>query len=184
MGVMDKFLNYMKLNGEDEDEYLDDDYLDEDELDTAPVPTPAIQEQVPRVNPRAQAKNRDYAPNDIRIPGPKRNLGVTNIEQGTSRRKTLGPGMEVCVIKPNSVEEAREITETLLANRTVVLNLEGLNVEVAQRIIDFTSGSCFAIRGNLQKISHYIFIITPASVDISGDFQDIFGSSFEMPINN
>ena len=92
--------------------------------------------------------------------------------------------MEVCVIKPTSVEEAREITETLLANRTVVLNLEGLDVDIAQRIIDFTSGSCFAIGGNLQKISHYIFIITPASVDISGDFQDIFGGSFEMPINN
>lgn len=83
--------------------------------------------------------------------------------------------MEVCVIKPTSVEDAREITETLLANRTVVLNLEGLDVDIAQRIIDFTSGSCFAISGNLQKISHYIFIITPASVDISGDFQDIFG---------
>jgi cell division inhibitor SepF len=82
------------------------------------------------------------------------------------------------------VEEAREITETLLANRTVVLNLEGLDVDVAQRIIDFTSGSCFAINGNLQKISHYIFIITPSSVDISGDFQDIFGGSFEMPINS
>ena len=91
--------------------------------------------------------------------------------------------MEVCVIKPTSVEDAREITETLLANRTVVLNLEGLDVDIAQRIIDFTSGSCFAIAGNLQKISHYIFIITPASVDISGDFQDIFNDSFEMPLN-
>ena len=78
--------------------------------------------------------------------------------------------MEVCVIKPTSVEDAREITETLLNNRTVVLNLEGLDLEVAQRIIDFTSGAAFAISGNLQKISNYIFIITPASVDISGDF--------------
>jgi len=85
--------------------------------------------------------------------------------------------MEVCVIKPTSVEEAREITETLLANRTVVLNMEGLDVDLAQRIIDFTSGSCYAINGNLQKISHFIFIITPASVDISGDFQDIFGGA-------
>ena len=49
-------------------------------------------------------------------------------------------------------------------------NLEGLDLEVAQRIIDFTSGATFAINGNLQKISNYIFIITPASVDISGDF--------------
>ena len=89
--------------------------------------------------------------------------------------------MEVCVIKPTTVEEAREITETLLSNRTVVLNLEGLDVGIAQRIIDFTSGSCYAIQGNLQKISHYIFIITPSSVDISGDFQDILAGSFDVP---
>ena len=99
---------------------------------------------------------------------------ITPIKQA---RKALGPGMQVCVIKPTTIEDAREITETLLANQTVVLNLEGLDVDVAQRIIDFTSGSCFAISGNLQKISQYIFIITPASVDISGDFQEIFGGA-------
>ena len=88
--------------------------------------------------------------------------------------------MEVCVIKPTSVEDAREITETLLLNRTVVLNVEGLDVEIAQRIIDFTSGSCFAISGNLQKISNYIFIITPPNVDISGDFANIM-DAFDVP---
>jgi cell division inhibitor SepF len=89
--------------------------------------------------------------------------------------------MEVCVIKPSSIEDAREITETLLDNRAVVLNLEGLDVEIAQRIIDFTSGSTYAISGNLQKISNYIFIITPASVDISGDFQEILSGTFNVP---
>ena len=84
--------------------------------------------------------------------------------------------MEVCVIKPISVDDAREITETLLSNRAVVLNVEGLDVDIAQRIIDFTAGSCFAISGNLQKVSSFIFIITPASVDISGDFQDLLDS--------
>ena len=87
--------------------------------------------------------------------------------------------MEVCVIKPRSMEDAREITDTLLADCTVVLNMEGLDLDVAQRIIDFTSGSCFAINGNLQKISNYIFIITPESVDISGDFQS-FMDSFDI----
>ena len=87
--------------------------------------------------------------------------------------------MEVCVIKPTSVEDAREITETLLNNRTVVLNVEGLDVEIAQRIIDFTSGSCFAISGNLQKISNYIFLVTPTDVDISGDLQDLLNTSFD-----
>lgn len=173
MGVMDKFLNYMKLNGEEDDEYFDEDYLDdEEELEPAP---PAR---------RAQKLKEEEEPEE-RIPRKQpASSKITPIKQPTSRRMQNGAGMEVCVIKPTSVEDAREITETLLANRTVVLNLEGLDVDIAQRIIDFTSGSCFAIAGNLQKISHYIFIITPASVDISGDFQDIFGGSFEMPLNS
>ncbi len=84
--------------------------------------------------------------------------------------------MEVCAIKPTSVEDAREITETLLSNRTVILNVEGLDIGIAQRIIDFTAGSCFAISGNLQKISSYIFVISPPSVALSGDFQNILES--------
>lgn len=174
MGVMDKFLNYMKLN-EDDDDFYDDDYLDDDE---------EIEEPAPRKTSAAsKAKDNDVyedrMPKKVASSQPK----VTPIRQNVTR-KLPGNGMEVCVIKPTSVEDAREITETLLSNRTVVLNLEGLDVDVAQRIIDFTSGSCFAISGNLQKISHYIFIITPASVDVSGDFQDIFNGAFDMPINN
>lgn len=169
MGVMDKFLNYMKLNDEDDDLY-DDEYLDDEE----DIPAPR------RTTPKASKEEDEYeekAPK--KAPQPK----VTPIRQSTTKR-VQGNGMEVCVIRPTSVEDAREITETLLANRTVVLNLEGLDVDVAQRIIDFTSGSCFAISGNLQKISHYIFIITPSSVDVSGDFQDIFGGAFDSPLNN
>lgn len=176
MSVMDKFLNYMKLNGEeDEDEYYDDEYLD-DEEDIEPAPVSR------KTSAAKQARSEEeYEERAVVKKQPAANK-ITPIKQPTTRRVTNGSGMEVCVIKPTSVEDAREITETLLANRTVVLNLEGLDVDVAQRIIDFTSGSCFAISGNLQKISHYIFIITPSSVDISGDFQDIFSSSFEMPL--
>lgn len=178
MGVMDKFLNYMKLNGEEDDDYLDSDYLDEEDE----VETPPARKAAPVKASREEDSYEDYAP----VRKAPVQSKITPIKQPAARRVTTGGNMEVCVIKPTSVEEAREITETLLSNRTVVLNLEGLDVDVAQRIIDFTSGSCFAISGNLQKISHYIFIITPASVDISGDFQDIFGGggSFEMPFNN
>ena len=174
MSVMDKLINFMKLNDEEDDEFLDDDeYLDEDEIE-APKKFSASK-------PKAVVREEEeYEEKPVKKPvQPK----VTPIRQPVSRRVS-GNGMEVCVIKPSSVEDAREITETLLANRTVVLNLEGVDMDVAQRIIDFTSGSCFAINGNLQKISHYIFIITPSSVDISGDFQDIFTGSLEMSLNN
>jgi len=178
MGVMDKFLNYMKLNGdENEDDYddYDDDYLDDDDVEATPmprrVPVSKMKEQDDYEERPVVAKRQTTASSKI-----------TPINKQSSRRVSSA-GMEVCVIKPNSVDDAREITETLLAERTVVLNLEGLDVEIAQRIVDFICGSCFAIRGNLQKVSNFIFIVTPASVDISGDFQDIFGDSFEMPLN-
>ena len=175
MGVMDKFLNIMKLNDGDED-YYDDDYYDEEEEVEVPVKKTAPSKTSSKI--REMDDYEEYVPKKAAQPK------VTPMRQPATRRVQGGSGMEVCVIKPTSVEEAREITETLLSNRTVVLNLEGLEVDMAQRIIDFTSGSCFAIGGNLQKISHYIFIITPAIVDISGDFQEILSGSFDVPINN
>lgn len=162
MSVMDKFLNAMKLNDE-EDEYYDDDFYDDE-------PEPI--------------KKSSPVKEDMTLDDDKPKKASPKVTPMRQMKKMPGNGMEVCVIKPTTVEDAREITETLLANRTVVLNLEGLDVDIAQRIIDFTSGSCFAISGNLQKISHYIFIITPASVDISGDFQEILTGSFDVPINN
>lgn len=167
MSVMDRLLSYMKLNG---DEDYDDEY-DDDEYDDYEEPETKVSKLTSRKTKSAPVEEEEERP---RKASPK----ITPIKQA---RRSSGVGMEVCVIKPTSIEDGREITETLLANRTVVLNLEGLDVDIAQRIIDFTSGSCFAISGNLQKISQYIFIITPASVDISGDFQDIFNGSVDVP---
>ena len=172
MGALDKFLNYMKLNDEEnEDGYYDDDYFDDED------------EPIDNTPKKKTSSLKDEMGTPEEKPAKRTLPKVTPMRQS----KKIGEnGMEVCVIKPASVEDAREITETLLAGRTVVLNLEGLDVDIAQRIIDFTSGSCFAISGNLQKISHYIFIITPASVDISGDFQEILNgsSSFDVPYNH
>lgn len=169
MGVMDKFLNYMKINDDDND--LDDDYDEVDPVVDTKVKKASFKESVTYDNDEESSET-------VRQQKP-----VAKVTQMRQTRKITNGGndMQVCVIKPTTVEESREITETLLQNRTVVLNLEGLDVDIAQRIIDFTSGSCFAIDGNLQKISHYIFIITPASVDISGDFQDIINGSLEVP---
>lgn len=162
MGVVDKLLNVMKLS-DMEDEYDGEDYYDDDE------PVENIK--------KAPVIHRDDTYEDEK-PAKKVSQKVTPIR---SVKRAPGPGMEVCVIKPTSVDDAREITETLLNNQTVVLNLENLDVEIAQRIIDFASGSTYAISGNLQKISNYIFIITPACVDISGDFQEIVSGTFNVP---
>ena len=158
MSFVDKFLTAIQLNGDEDQGYYDE----PDDSFTSKVESINNQAPIGKDDPSIEVKE-EKKPAKL-TPRPKKSLSAA--------------GMEVCVIKPTSVEDAREITETLLANRTVVLNLEGLDVDIAQRIIDFTSGSCFAISGNLQKISRYIFIITPASVDISGDFQNILNGTF------
>lgn len=166
MGVLDKFLNVMRLNPDDEEDFLNEDYDFDDEEDMEPS-KPA------KSSFKSKREKESDFEDDYKEKTVKTTPKVTPIRQS---RKSASGNMEVCVIKPTSVEDAREITETLLNGRTVVLNVEGLDVEIAQRIIDFTSGSTFAISGNLQKISNYIFIITPASVDISGDFLSLVDS--------
>lgn len=166
MGAIDKLLNMMKLN-DDYDDYEDDFYNDDYE-----EPKPKRKTSAPK------EKEDDYFDDDYKAPKAVKSNKVTPMRPSVKR---AGSGMELVVIKPNNVEDAREITETLLSNRAVVLNLEGLEMELAQRIIDFTSGSTFAIDGNLQKISNFIFIITPPSVDISGDFQDILSGAIDLP---
>lgn len=166
MGMMDKLLNAMKLN-DMEDDYDAEEYYEDDE--------PVVEKAPKKVIETLESDDEDIEP---KKKASNKNSNVTPLRQV---KKAPGNGMEVCVIKPTTVDEAREITETLLDNRTVILNLEGLDVDIAQRIIDFASGSTYAINGNLQKISNFIFIITPASVDVSGDFQEIFSGTFDVP---
>lgn len=166
MSVLDKFLSIMRLD--DEDDYEDDLFGDDDDVEEPKKPF------------FKKNKKSDY--DDETVYADKKGNG-SNASKVTPMRPVAkkATSMEVCVIKPISADESREITETLLSGRTVILNLEGLDLEIAQRIIDFISGATFAIRGNLQKVSNYIFIVTPTNVDISGDFQDLLNSSFDTP---
>ncbi len=88
--------------------------------------------------------------------------------------------MELRVIRPKTYDDSKEICDTLSGGMPVILNLEGLNADLAQRILDFTSGSVYAMDGNLQKVTNYIFVITPSSVDISGNFDEMLDGSIDL----
>lgn len=171
MGVLDKFLDAIKLT--DDDEYDDDDLFD-DEFDDDYEEEKPKNRLFKKEKPAYEEEDDDF---EVKKSS-RSNSKVTPMRQPARRN---APAMEVCVIKPNNMDDSREITETLLSGRTVILNLEGLDLEDAQRIIDFISGAAFAIDGNLQKISNSIFLVTPAHVDISGDLQDLLGASLGAP---
>lgn len=169
--IMNKFLDFMHLN--DYDDYDDDDYDDSD-----------YEEEAPRtVKKAATKKESTYLDDDEDADEQDKKSRFKPVKAKVIPMRTNNKGMEVCVIKPSTVEDGREISDTLLSGRAVILNLEGLQVSIAQRIIDFTSGACYSINGNLQKVSNYIFIITPESVDISGDFQDLLSGSGNFDVS-
>lgn len=169
MGFLDSLFDKMGLS--DDEEYYDDDLYDDfnDDGPTATYKKPAAK----------PVKNVAPAPEPTRNNSSTVKPATKVTPIGRSQKKS-NINLEVCVQKPTSVEDAREVTEALLDGTAVILNLEGLDIPVAQRIIDFSSGSCFALSGNLQKISNYIFIITPQNVDIFGDFQDILNGNINV----
>ena len=211
MGVLDKFLDAIKLNDdydddellddsilEDEGDYDDDDFLDDgddmeekpkkkffekfskkknveeedDFLDVEPEEEP-MKVSAPKVSAKTAAAKAPVKQERVSRPAPSSKITPMR----TSKRSSQSVNMEVCVIKPTTMEEAREIADTLVENSTVILNLEGIDVELAQRIIDFTSGACYSLGGSLQQVSSYIFVLGPYNVDITGDLQNILGGS-------
>lgn len=84
-------------------------------------------------------------------------------------------------MRPTIFDDSREISDVLLSGKAAVLNLEGVDMNLAQRIIDFVSGSCYAMNGHIEKISNYIFIITPESIEISGNTPEEISSGIRIP---
>ena len=80
--------------------------------------------------------------------------------------------LKVVLVKPERFENASEIADHLREKRTVVLNLESTNKDVARRLIDFLSGVAYAGEGKIKKVAANTYIITPYSVDILGDLID------------
>jgi len=80
--------------------------------------------------------------------------------------------LKVVLVKPERFENASEIADHLKDKRTVVLNLESTNKDIARRLIDFLSGVAYAGEGKIKKVAANTYIITPYNVEILGDLID------------
>ena len=80
--------------------------------------------------------------------------------------------LQVVLVKPERFENASEIADHLRNKRTVVLNLEQTDKNIARRLIDFLSGVAYANEGTIKKVALSTYIITPYNVEILGDLID------------
>ena len=178
MGLWDAFKNLTKPYSEDE---LDD------ELD---VSTPGF--------PRGQESSRDYAaaPAAQQEQSGSRGGILGSVQRGVSAVKGSvgmnraaapaaqsssrgsvsmggvrdgGSPMKLVVLKPESLEDAREAAEGLRSGNTVVLDLEETPRDVIVRLVDFVSGAAYILGGRLTRLSTSTYLVTPPEVDLSGE---------------
>lgn len=79
----------------------------------------------------------------------------------------------VVLTEPRSYEEAQEIADQLKSRRSVVVNLQRVRRDQAIRIVDFLSGTVYALGGHISKLGPDIFLCTPDSVEVSGTITEI-----------
>ncbi|MCI5623827.1 MULTISPECIES: cell division protein SepF [Anaerostipes] len=164
-GTVDKLLNFMKLTEDEEYDEEYEEYEEDDEEEVRPekfsffkkkesaAEEPEVVSQP--VEPNREAKKRRFT------------------SAGSSKVVSMnGRGVEVYVIKPQDFAEAQTAADLLKEGRTVVINLEGIELTVAQRSIDFIGGATYAINGSLQAVSSNIFIAAPDSIEVSGDLKN------------
>ena len=141
--------------------YEDEETEDFEEYGSAP-PTRAME--------RRERSERSARTPDIGYNGPniieeeRRSNKVVNIRAATQ--------LQVVLVKPEKFEDASAIADHLREKRTVVLNLESTNKEIARRLLDFLSGVAYANEGKIKKVAISTYIITPYNVDILGDLID------------
>lgn len=186
MGFFDKFMKKIGLDSDadDYDEY-DDEYEDEEDYEGEEdylTREPELGRKKPFKGRSGKAVDEDeFDDFSYGSEGASAKKGAQTSGAGSNvvnmRTRRSSNNLEVCMVKPSSMDDARQMCDILLSGRPVVINMEGLHVDLAQRLIDFSSGACYAINGKLQKISNFIFIVTPSSVDLSGDFQSIMGGA-------
>lgn len=105
----------------------------------------------------------------------------TKKQQGKVVNLHTASHFKMVVVHPESFDDAQGICDHLKAKKPVVVNLEDVDKEEARRVVDFLSGSVYALDGNIQKVSTGIFIIAPNNVDIMGDFKDEFRNKGVFP---
>ena len=147
MGLMDRIKKGIGTN-DNYDDY-EDDYYNEFEGD----------EEI------AGAQNAQNGVDPMATQG----IGMSGLSQMSSGISLSGTALELKVVKPQHFDSVPQIADHLLNKRTVVLNLENTNKDMARRIIDFLSGVAYANRGKIKKVATSTFIIIPNNVDLTGD---------------
>jgi len=154
MSIKNKFQNWF---------YLDEEEEEEPRKQTKKQPEKQQEQQRP-----AYEQARRAAP-------PRKN---TKVEEQQSARvvslQSAKKSSKVILVEPRVYAEAQDISEHLKNKRAVVVNLQRIERDQGIRIVDFLSGTVYAIGGDIQRIGTDIFLCVPENVEVAGAISDYF----------
>jgi FtsZ-interacting cell division protein YlmF len=87
-------------------------------------------------------------------------------------KDTNSEGNKMILLEPRAYSESQQIADHLKRRNTVVVNLKRVTAEQAKRIVDFLSGTLYAIGGDMQKLGSGIFLCTPKNINVQGKMSD------------
>lgn len=165
---MNKFMDFLKLS-DPEDDYDDDDLFDDEEDDDDEEEFSFIKRK-PKEKAPSYDDEEEYDNRRPRMRQPKAASNPSKLVSINSRNNNRRS--QVFVIKPQDISHAQTVTQYLKEGNLVVINMEGIEIHIAQRIIDFIGGACDALDGSIQGISNNIFIAAPSNIAVTGDLRD------------
>ena len=166
MSFWDEIKNFTKPYN-DEDDY--DDYEDGDDAFEEPAPQP---ERTPRFGRResAPAQEPAFTPAAVsNTTGFTPAAGFNGQVVGTSNK------IQMVLVRPESFNDAPTIAANMRAKKAVVLNLEGVDNNLARRVVDFLSGCGYAMDGSVKKVSQFTYVFCPQNMEVLGDLKNLQG---------
>jgi cell division inhibitor SepF len=159
----------------------------DDEYDDDEMPAPAQQVQAREPAPVAStrqppARPRPAAPRQTAnlSQGPEEGASVRTLPAAGSdapavkprpavRPVPATPSAKPHVVSPTSFNQAQDVADKFKASQPVILNLQGVDRDLARRLIDFSSGLCYGLGGHMEKVAHQVYLLTPTNVELSAE---------------
>jgi len=161
-----------------DDEY--DDYDDVDDPRSGPVRTaPSAASRYPAGSEAGMEHELETAPSSsVRTigghtvrPQPAGESGDPSARPRTAVVRPLQPvaSAKPYVVAPTSFNNAQEVADKLKVNQPVIVNLQNVDRDLSRRIIDFASGLCYGVGGQMERVANQVFLLTPSNVEVSAE---------------
>ena len=163
--------------------YSDDDYDDYDEdeeFDEYEEEKPARRQPrrapapAPIPEPEEEDDNYGFGPmtTSTAAPAPAAPVASSYSAPVLSVNKSASK-QEVVLFRPNSFNDITKAADDLCANKAIVVNMEGVDKAMARRVVDFLSGSVYALQGSVNKIAQSAYLFCPHNMDVVGDLESL-----------